>query len=149
MPIALTPGETWDYQLSRDRVSVEEAEASGGTLRAGSIHPQRTVFRLGRLTARQHARAEDARAAAGIDGEGNVSRLFHMRETVDCDTIVYGLRGWERFADRDGREIPWPSGGGRPPKMAESGLEYLDPADTQELAEAIRTGNRVTVIEGN
>jgi len=137
MAIGLTPGEEYEYVLAEDRSKDDD-------------DPTRTVFQLRTLTSREATKLEDF--AGNYDpNAGDVRMTFGTNSML---ALQAGLCGWRNYLDGDGNAIPFVSTGKQlnilgknvdPPTDATLGR--LTAAHRQELAEAIREGNRLTKEE--
>lgn len=89
MPIAITPDETWDWQLPEDRT------------KEGMIDPEKTVFKLGALTVAEEAEVEDSLASMVI-GEGSQGDVRWNKGTQTMKILRLGLRDIVNLFYKDG-----------------------------------------------
>jgi hypothetical protein len=138
MPVALTPDETWDFQLIEDRKP------------DGTLDPSKTIFQCGALTPQDDADILDTEFAIsrGTTGAGQLEQYrFGTRNLLAC---LRGLRGWRNFTDASGALIPFKTiAMGQRMLCDPANLAFLSLAHRTELALAIVARSKVTVNEGN
>ncbi len=110
MPQALKKIDEFDFKLERERAD-----------------PAGTVFRLRPLTAIQAMEVAETQRSASLTA---ARRL----------TLFLGLRGWSRFQDTDGADVPF-SGD------LDANLGRLTVEDIVEIATAILDASKVTEAE--
>ena len=130
MPIALDPKATFKYVLECDK-SLPEAE--------------QTSFELRGLTVAEEAAVSDSMIMA----HGGTDELSFRAGTHQLTVLRHGLRGWEKFQDGAGAEIPFIIGKGHPRQVTDESLDRLLPAWRQELVGAIMDRGSITEDEGN
>lgn len=126
MPIALTLGETFWYQLKADRAA------------DGKEDPAGSFFELGPLTPAQEATITDE--SFRFDGSG-VLQGFNYG-TSNYRRVAFALRGWRNFRDGAGAEVKWTG-------VPMTDLMRISLAHRVELAEAQREHFSITRAEGN
>lgn len=136
MVIAIDPSEQFEYVLLADRALPDES-------------PHKTVWTLRPLSRKEMLAIEDR---TGLQRNGEIRlNLGKIKE----DTLRAGLVGVRNFRDRAGREIDVEFenakisilGCLRKP-VTEAFLDRIPADAATELAEAIQTGNRLTLEEG-
>lgn len=131
MPIALSPEETWEYQLVSDRRTTADGKLE--------TDPDGTFFLCGYLTPRDVADIQD-RVAKYELGALNGTQVMELnvgtRVLIVCER---GLRGWRNFRDKDGNDVPFPTRriSGREVCDVQKALAYLSTQHRAELAQAI------------
>ncbi len=130
MPIALDPKSTYPYVLKAER-DLPEA--------------QQTVFHLRGLTVSEEASVSDSMILAHSGSD----ELAFRAGTHQLTVLRFGLRGWERFCNAEGDEVPFESTKGHPRHVTDECLDRLHPKDRAELAAAILERGEITASEGN
>ena len=139
MPLALTPHETWKYQLISDRIP----DGDGRRTKTSKLNPDGPIWTLRSIPAGVHARITDAIELA----EGSICL---NRGTVALMLLEHGVESVENWTDEKGNTITLRKRtvGGR--EVVD--LEFLDrmtPDDRVELANAVENREKVTPHEGN
>jgi len=147
MAIATRPGQTWPYILRRERVpdgaKPEEAQR---------IKAEQTVWKLGHVSLTDRAALEDQAYLLDAPTKQVTSSAGSNRLTV----LRLGLKGFENFRVRedDGKltQVEWQTRsaielGRRRDVPTDEILDLIDPEDRDELAEAIKEGQRLTTEE--
>lgn len=124
MPIALSPRETFEYQLIDDR---QPATKEGGER---LTDPAKTIFIFRPLTLDEDAEVQDAALNSAGDLRYGTFWLVRLRR---------GLKGWRNFADAAGKPI----------EFSLANLERLSIKHRIELAEAHFRHYSLTTTEGN
>ena len=134
MPIALTPGESFEFQLVDDRTDKV------------AINPSGTFFILGALTPQDEAELQDRQFSWSSTGEltgYNIGSDQHAR-------LQRAIRGVKNFVDMHGKPIPFEpvmvNGRGR---CSEEFLARLSPKHRGEIARAHREHFNLGADEGN
>jgi hypothetical protein len=119
LPIAVDPGESWDYVLEDER-DQEPAEA-------------RTVFELKPLTLKDERRVAQL-SKGGEDAVG----------ATEAGTFILkaGLCGWRNFRTARGSDVPFVLGADG--KVSDRSLEMIDQASRAEIIKAILYRNTLT-----
>lgn len=123
MPIALTPAETFEYQLKCDR------------LPDGGVNPDATVFVLKPLSIQAEAQIQNR---SFLIGPGGTFEQFNLGSNI-LARLEFGLKGWRNFKDAAGVEVPF----------SIAALERLSAAHRTELSDAHRAHYSLTTEEGN
>jgi hypothetical protein len=139
MPIALTPGEVWTYQLIDDR----KPDPDGTRTQKSKLDPNGTKWRCRALSAADERELNDA-IVFELDGD---AQLYHAnRGTTNALVLERGVVGVENFKTSDGRDVPF-----RLKKLANgrevadlSFLDFLQAKHVTELAMAIEARMRVS-----
>lgn len=124
MPIALTPNETWKFQLIDDRKE-----------------PGSTVWTLRAIPAWVDAEIANK---IGFERRSDGTEIVH-RNAGDVDRLIleHGVVGWENWRDANGQDVP-------PPKKGDlSWLDRLAPKHRTELANAIYFRHKLTPEESD
>lgn len=147
MPIALTPEQTWEYQLVEDRIP----DANGKRTSDCLANPSGTFFELRALRPHVEAAIEDRfiNYRGGANGGIEVTKADLGSRTVEI--LQEALVGWRNFRDSDGRSVPFVTKkiGGRDVCDVEKCLGYLSAAQRHELAGAATSHSRPTVAESD
>jgi len=130
MPIALDPKSTFPYVLECDRTLPEE---------------EQTIFQLRGLTVAEEAAVADSMILA----HGGSDELTFRAGTHQLSVLRFGLRGWEKFLDPDGKEVSFDSTKSHPRHVSDPCLDRLEPTHRQELTTAILDRGEITAEEGN
>ena len=134
MPIALTPGSSFEYQLVEDRKP------------DGKDNPDGTFFTLGALTPQDEAELQDKQFSWGATGEVvsyNIGSDTHAR-------LLRGLRGCRNFLDAKGVAVPFePVVTNGRARCSEEFLARLSVKHRSELASAHRTHFNLGAEEKN
>lgn len=141
MPLALTPHETWKYQLIDDRLP----DPDGRRTRESKLDPNGTTWTLRSIPASVQAQISDAIRFAAGSGEVCPNRGTIMRLQLE-----HGVESVENWADEKGATMTLR-------KRTVSGrevvdLEFLDRMTVEhrvELSNAIENREKVTAAEGN
>lgn len=123
MPIALTPAETFEYQLKCDR------------LPDGSVNPDATVFVFKPLTVQGEAQIQNRSFVISAAGQ---LEQFNLGSNI-LARLEFGLKGWRNFKDAAGVDVPF----------SIDALSRLSPAHRTELSDAHRAHYSLTPEEGN
>lgn len=148
MPIAVTPNETWKYQLEDDYLEKPERAPDGTITKKGKTNPNGTWWRLKALPAHIEQQITDAIEFEFSEGE---TRLVHAnRGTVQRLILQHGVDGVENWRDAQGRDVPIKKTTLNGRDVADLGfIEYLRQDHRAELASAIEQRLRVTVDEAD
>ncbi len=134
MAVGITPNERNEYVLLEDR------DKEPGD-------PTRSVFRYRTLTPKERAALEDSMAS--VDQKtGNVRMNAGSAAHL---ALKAALEGWDDYLDQDGSPIPFHTEGksisvlGKNiDPVSDETLARLHPSHSQEIATAIREGQRLT-----
>ncbi len=144
MPIALTPNETWEYQLDDDYLERPLRDESRKVIRPGKPNPDVAWWTMRALPAAIQQRIVDA---VLWDVSGGKEILHANRGTTQrmvLEHCVVSVRNWK---DEKGQEIQI--------KMTKQGtadlafLDYLTPAHRAELASAGDSRWKVSVSDSD
>ena len=138
MPIALTPGEVWTYQLIDDR----KPNTDGTRNEKSKLDPNGTKFRCRALSAADEREISDA-IAFSIDDK---QQLYHVnRGSTNMLVLERGVVGIENFKTADGRDVPFKKlklGNGR--EVADTSFaDCLERRHVLELTLAIESRTKV------
>lgn len=139
MPIALTPGETWTYQLIDDR----KPNPDGTRTKDSKLDPNGTKWKCRALSA-----ADEREITDGLGfSQGDDALIYHAnRGTTNMLVLERGIVGIENFKTADGRDVPFKLkklANGR--EVADIGfLDYLDRKHIMELALVIEARTKVS-----
>lgn len=115
--------------------------------------PDASVFLLGAIDSRVMARIRDASTNIVYNKNDDATITSNVNvNDMRFRTCMYGLRGWEKFADTAGKPLEF-----RTLKEMIGGIDYqyvdpeilrqVHPEDLRELADAIMEMNDVTVAD--
>lgn len=141
---ALTMDQVIDYVSNLDPSKDTDREAE-----------EATVFKLGTLSARQMTQIKDSATSFKPDRENsqdpkNPDMVAEFRPNQSTYlTVQFGLRGWERFCDSEGNEVPFKTtrkqlGGKEVTCAHDDSLDRLGQELMRELAERIEKLNTPT-----
>jgi hypothetical protein len=139
MPTALTPHETWRFQLEDDHLPAESPGAERKPDPAGTWWILRSIPAAVQAQIQNEIKWKDA-------GDGTV--MCPNRGTVMRLLIEHGVMGVENWKDADGQPVTIARVQGR--DVAD--LRFLDRLAVHhrtELANAIDSRQKVTTAEGN
>lgn len=148
MPRALNPDETFDYQLREDRVWDDDSQRTERTddksafKYEGETDGDKTVFHLTHLSVEQDERVSNRLISS--DGSGTIN---YATGSQLIETLKYGLRGWTRFFDSAGDEVPFKSAGKG--HCSNENMNRLSMRHRGELSNAIVSGGVLTVAESD
>lgn len=141
-PIALTPNETWEYQLQDDYLEKPELAPDGTVVRKGKTDPNGTWWTLGAIPAHIQQQIQDA-----IVWEGE-SLIHANRGTVMRLLLEHGVRGVRNWRDADGRDVVIHRRTVNGREVADlTFLDRISVAHRTELANATDRGRRPTAEE--
>lgn len=134
--------------LDTERVVESALDPDKGTDKA-------TKFTICALDSRVYGRLKDKATTMMIDpsrGEQDAVQTNINSNEVAFETVMYGLRGWENFVGKDGKDIKFKSTkrthGGQSYKVADPDLVKMIPqAVLLELAEKIQAENELSETE--
>lgn len=140
MPIAITPHETWRYQLEDDRLRAPD----GGP---GKPDPNGTWWHMRALPAWLEAQITDLIHFS--IGE-NVQLVHPNRGTIERLLLTHGIMRVENWKTADGRDVPFKLKTENGREVADPAfLEYISQKHRAELANAASTRQKVTVEESD
>lgn len=143
MPIALTPNETWRFQLPEDYLPV----AAGETERKPD--PLGTWWILRALPSEVWAQIEDAMKMQ-TDPAGGGDFLCGNSGTINRLALQYGVVGVENWKDANGRDVPFKLRTLNGREVADLAfLDYMMPKHWHRLARAVIDRQKVALDEGN
>jgi hypothetical protein len=112
-----------------------------------------TQFTLGTLTARVqvYLRDQATKFKPDPENEANVIAEF-LPNASSYETVRFGLRGWERFRDEDGNDLPFSTvkkqvGGVEYEVVSEDTMDALPIDVIREIAEKLNEVNALTEVE--
>lgn len=148
MPTALTPHETWEFQLEDDYAEKPERAPDGTVVKKGRPDPEGTWWPLRAIPAHVAAQIADALTMGSKDGES----YYHLNAgTVDRLYLEHGVAGPPRnWKQANGQDVPFRMrtvNGRDVPDLAF--LDYLEPRHRSELARAIASRTKVTIEESD
>lgn len=147
MPIAITPNETWRFQLEDDYLEKPERDPSGKVTKPGKPDPNGTWWKLRALPAWVHAQVQDLiQFELRSDGQ-----LVHAnRGTIMRLVLEHGVAGVEQWKDAQGHDVPFRMRTANGRDVADlSFLDYLKPAHQVELSNAVELRQKVTIEESD
>lgn len=148
MPIAVTPNETWDFQLEEDYLVKPERDPKTGVItKRGRTNPEGTWFTLRALPSWVEAQVSDAIEFELTDD----GQLVHQnRGTITRMQLQHGVVGIRNFREADGKDVPFKMETMNGREVAQLGfMEYLTISQRVELANAIALRQKVTVAEAD
>lgn len=148
MPIALTPHETWEYQLEEDCAEKPERAPDGTLVKKGRPDPEGTWWPLRSVPAHVAAQIADSLELGTKNGE----QVYHLNAgTVDRLYLEHGIAGAPRnWKDAKGRDVPFRMRTVNGREVADLAfLDYLEPRHRSELARAVASRTKVTIEESD
>lgn len=139
MPIAISPNESWEYQLVCDRIPNERGERTAEC----NADPAGTFFSLLPLTPRDEASIEDSCITLGPGSSGGLVVNGARLGARSIEILSRSLSGWRNFRDADGMPVPFD------PKDKEANIARLEPAHRHELAGAVSGRTRVSLADSD
>lgn len=139
MPLALTPYETWKYQLVEDRLPGPD----GSRTKDSKLDKAKTIWGMRSVPAKVHAMVTDAIELA----EGSICL---NRGTVMRLLLEHGIDSVENWYDEKGNTITLKKRTVDGREVVD--LEFLDrltPEQRAELSNAVERREKVTPDEGN
>lgn len=136
MPTAIRAGDTWWYQLKRERAA------------DGTIDPDNAQFELRPLLPSEAAAVED-QASTIVSGSGEAGERTLKVGSMVLRTLHFGLVDWRQFNYEDGTPVQFPRqarSDGRH-RCDPDALSVLEGADRTEIANAILEETRIPEAE--
>lgn len=138
MPIAISPDESWEYQLVCDRVP----NGNGQRDEACKADSSGTFFSLRPLTPRAEASIEDSCITLGPGAGGKLVVSGARLGERSVEILSRCLTGWRQFKDASGAEVKFE-------KDMDTNLARLAPEHRHELAAAVSGRTRVSLSDSD